>query len=86
MPTYTVHYSNAAGGPPIGDTLSVTTDGVEDAIRFAEQHFRPPSHQPSVGDVKGYSICDDRKHMVVPWREGDARPPGAAVGGRSGQG
>ncbi len=70
MPTYTVHYSNTANSPPLGDSPSVTADSLEEAIRFAEDHFIPPPHQPSVGDVKGYCICDEQKHVVLPWREG----------------
>ncbi len=70
MPTYTVHYSNTANSPPIGDTLSVAVDGPEEATRFAEEHFITPPHQPSVGDMRGYCICDEHKQMVVPWREG----------------
>ena len=72
MPTYTVHYSNTAHSPPIGDILSVTAGDPEEAIRFAEEHFVQPPHQPSVGDMRGYCICDEHKHMVVPWREGGA--------------
>ena len=68
MPTYSVHYSNTANGPPIGDPRHVTVDTVEDAIRFAEDNFTAPPHQPSVGDIKGYCICDDQKRMVVSWR------------------
>ena len=70
MPIYTVHYSNTAQSPPIGDAPSITTDSLEDAVRFAEEHFVPPPHQPSVGNIKGYCICDEQKHIVVPWREG----------------
>ncbi len=66
MPTYSVHYSNTANGPPIGDARHVTVDTVEEAIRFAEDNFTPPPHQPSVGDIKGYCICDDQKQMVGP--------------------
>ena len=50
MPTYTVHYSNTANSPPFGDPPSVTTDSLEEAVRFAEKHFIAPPHQPSVGD------------------------------------
>ena len=70
MPTYTVHYSSTANGPPLGNSPGVTVDSLEEAIRFAEDHFNPPPHQPSVGDIKGYCICDEQKHVVVPWREG----------------
>ena len=70
MPTYTVHYSNSLDGPPIGDIPTIKVSSLEEAIRFAEDNFSSPSHQPSVGDMKGYCICDEYKRVVVPWREG----------------
>lgn len=72
MSSYTVHYSNTANGPPIGDILTIETDTLEEAVQFAEANFTPVSHQPSVGDVQGYCICDEHKHVVVAWREGGA--------------
>ena len=68
MPSYKVHYSNSAKGPPLGDQPTVEADDVDAALVFAERNCPPPLLQPSVGDVHGYFICDGHGTVVVPWR------------------
>ena len=72
MPSYTVHYSNSAGSPPVGDPVAVDAVGVDAVIRFAQHNLPDISHQASVGDVRGFTICDSHGTTVVPWQEHDA--------------
>ena len=74
MPTFTIHYANGPHSPPIGDAPIVQADNLKKAIEFANETFRAraPSHQPSVGHVNGFWICNAQKKVVVLWREGKA--------------
>ena len=69
MPSYTVHYSNSPHGPPLGESPTIDIDDLDAAIAFAGRNCPPPSHQPSVGDVRGFCICDGDGTVVVPWRQ-----------------
>lgn len=69
MPSYTIHYSNTPGSPPIGDSPTIAARDLEEATTFAEQNCPPHTHQPSVGDVRGFCICDASGETVVAWRE-----------------
>lgn len=69
MPSYTIHYSNTSGSPPIGESPTIAARNLEEAIAFAEQHCPPHTHQPSVGDARGFCICDVEHTVVVSWRE-----------------
>lgn len=70
MPAYTIYYSNTSGSPPIGNSPPIAARDLEEAVAFAEQHCPRPSHQPSVGDIRGFCICDAGHEVVVSWREG----------------
>lgn len=69
MPKYTAHYSNSAGGPPIGEVLTVEASDINAAIDFAEANCPPISHQPSIGDIRGYCLCDENGMKVREWQE-----------------
>ena len=72
MPSYTIHYAATENGPPIGDALTVEAKNPEVAFEVAKNHYTPQSHQPSSGDVRGFWICDQDKHVVASWWEGTA--------------
>ena len=72
MPSYTVHYSNSPHAPPLGALPTVETDDLDAALAFARQNCPQPSHQPSVGDARGFWICDEQGSVVVPWQPRDA--------------
>lgn len=69
MPAYTIHDSNTSDSPPIGEPAPIAARNLEEAIAYAEQRCPRPAHQPSVGNVRGFCICDAEHEVVAPWRE-----------------
>ena len=69
MPRYTVHYSNSADGPPLGDRPTGEAADRDAALAFAGENCPPRLLQPSVGDVRGLCICGDDGAVVIPWRQ-----------------
>lgn len=72
MPSYTIHYSDSADGPPIGWSSSIAVSSLREAFRFAERTFPPRSHRPAMGHALGFCICNEQNDVVLPWREGRA--------------